>query len=563
MTEARGEASESMGGVIDLLARSTPLLLFTIIGFGYAIGSVRIGGFRLGIAAVLFIGLFLGAIDPERLVIPEYIHVLGLILFAYSVGLQSGPMFFNLFRVQWVRLTALAGGTTILAAAITLGATRLLGVDSAVASGLFCGSLTNTPALAAAIEVLRNTMAGSTLDPAAIRLRLDGPTVGYSVAYPFGVIGLILAMQVSTKIFRVDFGKERELASRVMGSGADFLTRELRVANPQLIGRSFGESMLTDLTGMVFTRIKKGRRIELVTPEVVLSEGDVLIGIGTDEAIRRAKLLVGPEVDAAVEKLSPEIEYRDLVVINRSIVGKRVGDLSSVVGHPVIVSRIRRGGVHITPHPGTTLEFGDQIRIVLQREDMERATQILGNPLRDITETDFLSFSLGLILGVLVGMIPLPFFGEREVRLGFAGGPLIVGLILGRLGRTGPIVWTMAANANLTMRQLGILLFLAGIGSRAGGSFVHTIAEQGLALLLVGAGITILSAAAIILIASRVLRYDMVSTYGILSGIHTQPAALAFANSHTGSESAGIAYSAVHPIALILKIILAQVLVGL
>lgn len=198
-----------------------------------------------------------------------------------------------------------------------------------------------------------------------------------------------------------------------------------------------------------------------------------------------------------------------------------------------------------------------------ERADLERVTQLIGNPLKDVTETDFLSFSLGLILGVLVGMIPIPFFGHRSVQLGFAGGPLIVGLILGRVGRTGPIVWTMPTNANLTLRQLGIILFLAGIGTRAGGSFVHTFMTQGVQLLLFGAAITLLSTLIIILVSNKLLGYDMVSTYGILAGIHTQPAALAFANSHTGSESPNVSYTAVYPIALILKIVLAQVLVGL
>jgi putative transport protein len=183
--------------------------------------------------------------------------------------------------------------------------------------------------------------------------------------------------------------------------------------------------------------------------------------------------------------------------------------------------------------------------------------------MKDYSEADFLSFSFGMILGVLLGTVPIPLPGGQRVTLGLAGGPLVVALILGRLGRTGPIVWTMPPNANLTLRQLGIMLFLAGVGTRAGGSFVHTFREQGLALLLTGAVITLISAAAVVLIAWRGLGYDMVSTFGLMAGVHTQPAALAFANAHTGSESPNISYVAVYPVALIVKIILAQVLVGL
>ena len=553
-----------MGGIFDLLANSQPLLLFTVIGLGYFLGNVRIGGFKLGIAAVLFVGLIFGAIDPRAFVIPEFIYVLGLILFVYTVGLQSGPMFFNLFRRQWMKLTGLALAATISAAAIALLAGKLLNVSPPVVSGLFCGSLTNTPALAAAVETLRNLLAGSTIDPAELRLRLDGPTVGYSIAYPFGVIGLILAIQITTKVSRVDLREERKRSMHVAGGGSDeLLTRELRLTNPGVIGRTFADAMLTDLTGMVFTRFKRGSEVGLVVPAMTLKEADVLIGVGSRESVHKAELLIGPLVEESVERLSPGIEYRDLVVISRKLVGSPLTQLSSAVGHPVIVSRIRRGGVHITPHPDTTLELGDQIRVVTERADLDRVTQLIGNPLKDVTETDFLSFSLGLILGVLVGMIPIPFFGHRSVQLGFAGGPLIVGLILGRLGRTGPIVWTMQANANLTLRQLGIILFLAGVGTRAGGSFVHTFMTQGVLLLFFGAAITLLSTLIIIFVSNRLLGYDMISTYGILAGIHTQPAALAFANAHTGSESPNVSYTAVYPIALILKIVLAQVLVGL
>ncbi len=553
-----------MGGFFDLLASSSPALLFTVVGLGYFLGNVKVGGFTLGIAAVLFVGLVFGAIDPKAFVIPEVIYVLGLILFVYTVGLQSGPIFFNLFRRQWLRLTVLAGIATLIAAGGSLLAARLLHISSPVASGLFCGSLTNTPALAAAVEALRGNLANSPLDPVDLKLRLNGPTVGYSIAYPFGVIGVILTMQIVSKLRRVNFAKEEERATRSAGlQTEDLLIREVRVTNPQIIGKRFDESMLTDLTGMVFTRLKRGDGIELVEPDVILQEGDVLVGVGARAAVKKAELLIGPSVQDRVEQSSPEIEYRDLVVINRKVVGIEVDQLSRAVGHPVIVSRIRRGGVHITPHPGATLELGDQVRVVTHRGDLDRVTTVIGNPLKDISEADFLSFSFGLVLGVAVGMIPIPFFGGHILRLGFAGGPLIVGLILGRLGRTGPIVWTMPANASLTLRQLGILFFLAGVGTRAGDSFVQTFLTQGPALLLTGAAITMASTFTIVLVANRWFGYDMISTFGIMAGIHTQPAALAFANNHTGSESPSISYAAVYPVALIAKIILAQILVGL
>lgn len=552
-----------MEGLRDLLAGSTPLLLFTVIGLGYFLGNLKVKGFSLGIAAVLFVGLAFGAVEPRAFALPEVIVVLGLVLFVYTVGIQSGPVFFNLFRRQGGKITVLALAATGVAAAGAWVATRLLAIEGPVASGLFCGALTNTPALGAAVERLRSVLAGAGIDAEEARRLLDGPTVGYSVAYPFGVAGLILAMQIATKLFRVDFPRERELAGRATGAAAEeLLIRELRVTNPQIVGRTFGAASLGELTGMVFTRFQRGSRVELISPETALEEGDVLVGVGSADAVRKAELLVGPVVEVGLERLSSGISHRDLVVIHRRVAGWATGRLAVEVGSPVIVSRIRRGGVHITPRPDTPLEVGDQIRIVGHTSDLDRATKLVGDPLRDFSEADFLSFSLGLILGVVVGMVPIPLPVGPPLRLGFAGGPLVVGLLLGWLGRTGPIVWTMPPNANLTLRQLGILLFLAGVGTRAGGSLVATFARQGPALLAVGATLTTLSIFAVIVLARRWLGYDMVSTYGLLAGIHTQPAALAFANDHTGSESPNVSYVAVYPVALVAKIVLAQVLVG-
>ena len=546
----------------DLLASSAPALLFTVVGLGYFIGTIRIRGFTLGVAAVLFVGLVFGALDPVNFVVPEVIYVLGLILFVYTVGLQSGSMFFNLFRRQWLKLTALAGLAIAGSAVATLVAARILGISAPVASGLFCGGLTNTPALAAAVEALRGSLAGSTLDPVRLRALVDGPTVGYSIAYPFGVVGLIVAMQVATKLGRVDFAEEQRRARRSDGLATEEpVLREIRVTNRQLIGRTFGNAMLTELTGMVFTRVKRGSEVELVTTDRVLDEGDILVGVGSKAAVRKAELLVGPTVGEAMERFSPEIGHRDLLVINRRVAGATVAELAVELGHPVVVSRIRRAGTHITPRPETVLELGDQIRAVAHRGDLDRLTKLIGDPLKDISEADFLSFSLGLVLGVLVGMIPIPLGGGHVVKLGFAGGPLVVGLVLGRAGRTGPIVWTMPVNASMTLRQLGLLFFLAGVGTRAGGSFVHTLTTQGFALFFAGAAVTVVSVALTLVVARRFFRYDAISAYGILAGIHTQPAALAFANAHTGSENPNISYAAVYPVALIAKIILAQLLV--
>ncbi len=557
---AAGRLGGSMGAFLDLLRNSPVVLLFTVVGLGYFLGSLSIRGFRLGVGAVLFVGLLLGALDPG-LAIPDVIYVLGLVMFVYTVGLQSGPIFFNLFRRQWLGLTTIAIAAPLGAAALTVLAARLLHIRTPVAAGLFCGSLTNTPALAAAVDSLRRSLSGAPLEDAAKRLALDGPAVGYSIAYPFGVFGVILLMQILSRVLRIDFAAERERAARAAGAPEELLSREVRVANPQLIGKTFGETLLTDLTGMVFTRIKRGQTVDLAEDGVTLQEGDVLVGVGSADAVRKAQLLIGPLAQESVERLSPGIDYRDLVVRERRLAGVPVARTADLVGRPLIVSRLRRGAVQITPRPETELELGDQIRVVAHRDDLDRVTAVVGDPLKDYSEADFLSFSFGLILGVLLGQVAIPLPGGQTVSLGFAGGPLVVALILGRLGRTGPIVWSMPLNANLTMRQLGLLFFLGGIGVRAGGSFIHTFEDQGVRLLVVGGLATILSAGLSVWLAHRVFHYDMISAYGVVAGVHTQPAALAFANAHTGAETPALSYAAVYPVALIVKIVLAQILV--
>jgi putative transport protein len=544
-----------LAGLYDLLATSPVALLFAVIGLGWFLGAIRFRGFSLGVAAVLFVGLVFGAVDPKHFVLPEFVYLLGLILFVYIIGLQSGPMFFNLFRRQGLHFTLAGTLIPAVAAVGAWGVGLLLATGAPVATGLFCGALTNTPALAAAIERLRGVVTAGAA---------DGPTVGYSIAYPLGVVGLILVMQVATRIARVDFKEEDRKARAASGLGGDdLITRELRIANPQLIGKAFEEGRFAELTGMVFTRVKRGDQEILVTPELPLEAGDVLVGVGPPDAIERAVLLIGPLVGEHDERFGSDIAHRDLVVLQRKAAGTKLSELSAACGCPVVVSRIRRGGIAITPEADTTLELGDHIRAVAHARDLDRVSQVVGDPLRDLTETDFMSFSFGLILGVFLGTFPIPLPGGQTMSLGLAGGPLVVGLILGRLGRTGPIVWTMPANASLTLRQLGILLFLAGVGTRAGATFVATFEKQGLPLLLAGGLITVLSATAAILLSRRVFGFDMITTLGLVAGIHTQPAALSFANSHTGSETPNVAYAAVYPVATISKIILAQILAGL
>ncbi len=552
-----------MAGLLhSIFASSPPFLLFTVIGLGYFLGHLRVFGFHLNVAAVLFVGIGFGIWDAKAFTPPESLYVLGLILFVYSIGLASGPSFFSLFRERGMAINLLAaislGSGTLTAILLHKG----LDVPKEILAGLFSGSLTNTPAMAAATEAVRERVELMNLPIEEAGRLTSLPTLGYSIAYPFGVLGVILAMHFVTRLLRVSIKDELEEYRREVG-GKGLVVGEVRITNPLVAGKTLRDSKLGEITGAAFTRIKHGNTVALLTPETVLCEGDVMTFVGNAEAMDRVPILVGPRVNEGLSRPETLIEHRDLVMTNKALVGKPVEEINSDPSVGGIVSRVRRGYTNLPIDRHTTLEFGDRVRIVSYADTIDRVESRFGDPVRDLAETDFLSISLGIIVGMLVGMIPLPLPNGGTFSLGFAGGVLLSGLVLGRLGRTGPIIWTLPTDANLTIRQLGLHLFLAGIGIKAGGGFLAVFQGEGLRLFFCGAAITLVTSAVTLILGYKVFRIPMISLLGLTSGVHTQPACLAFAQDMTGSDVPVQAYSAVQPIAMILKIAIAQLIVGL
>ena len=550
-----------MTAFVRLLAANPLLLLFCVIGLGYLAGSARAFGFSLGVSAVLFVGLAFGALDAA-LALPEYIHVLGLILFVYAVGLQSGPGFFRSFNRRGLRLNLVAVLMLAHGAVAAVGVGRLLRLPGAEIAGLFCGALTNTPALATTVESLKQLSAGpSAGHPLAGAAQLARPVVAYGLAYPFGVLGVLLAFWIFSRLFRVDFAREE--ADRRRAAGADaILSRTFRVTNPGLFGLTVHEAMaLLVEPGFALSRVRHGESLEVALPETRLSHGDQVVAVGNAESLVRARLLFGEE---CVEHLpAPQeagITYRRIFVSSREVVGRTVEE-AGLNRHHATITRLRRGDVDFVPTPDTVLELGDRVRVVAPAAELERVTKYLGDSIRALSETDFHSMSLGIVLGVLLGMVPLPLPNGMTFKLGFAGGPLIVALVAGRLEHTGPIRWGLPFEANLVLRQLGLVLFLAGIGTRAGQGLVSTFTEGGGLLIATGAVITSVVAVGGVLAGYRWLRLPMSAVMGMVSGMHTQPACLAFATQHSRSDMPNEWYAAVYPASMIAKILLAQVLV--
>ncbi len=542
--------------MLEILAQNPLVLLFTVIGTGYLAGNISIFGFRLGVAAVLFAGIAFGALDA-RCALPEQIYIIGLVLFVYSVGLQSGPSFFASFQRRGLRYSVITFAILALAALLAGAAALLLKISAPTAAGLFCGSLTNTPALAAAVETTKNLSAG--LEPAAREQLINSPVVSYGLAYPFGVFGVILWIHLYQKLRRVrpeDVQREAAVEQVTPITGATF-----RVSNPAVMGQTVGQALAAHgEPGFVLSRIRKGDRSSVVEGATLLEAGDLVVAVGPPAAMERARLIFGEQVAEPLPEGMDGITYRRVFVSNRKIVGKQIRELQLGRRLQATITRLRRGDVEIVPSPHTILELGDRVRVVSYQENMDAVTRFFGDSVRGIAETDFLSLSLGIVLGVFLGMIPIPLGGGLSFKLGFAGGPLIAGLVLGRLTRTGPIIWDLPYNANLVLRQVGLVFFLAAIGTRAGFGFSDTLRAGGWTIVAAGAALTTIMTLVMLSVGHRVLRLPMAAVLGIVSGIQTQPAVLAYANQQTESDLPNTWYATVYPAAMVAKIILVQVI---
>jgi putative transport protein len=553
-----------MSYLADLIASSPLLLLFFVTGLGYLLGNIKVAGFSLGPAAVLFTGMLFGALDP-RFRIPDLIYVLGLILFVYTIGLQSGPTFFASFGRRAIRANAFGLAAIVVAAGLCYAAWKLFSLDGASIVGVFSGSLTNTPSLAASVEAIKAVLQGTDTSPADVITKSNAPVVGYGISYPFGVIGVLLGFQVFDKYWKKNRLQDDWTSAADPGESPEgpIGARTYRVVNPGIIGKSVSDVFSLDRDkGFVLSRMRRGKDTSLVYKDTVFQPGDLVVAVGNDRAHQRAHELFGEESPIDIRAGSQEFDYRRIDVSDKKVIGKTIGELNLQSMLDATITRIRRGDTDFVPSGSTVLERGDRIRVLTWTGNVERVARFFGDSIRGSSETDFLSLSLGIVLGVLLGMVPLHLPGGTVFTLGFAGGPLIVGLVLGRFQRSGSITWTMPFSANLTLRQVGLVLFLAGIGTKAGDGLLRTLEQGGWEMLAVGAVVTSVVTVMTLLLGVRLLKFSLPAVMGLMSGIQTQPACLAFANERYSSNAPNVWYASVYPLSMIAKIVLAQLLVG-
>jgi len=440
----------------------------------------------------------------------------------------------------------------------TWGYGTLLTMPAGAQAGLFSGATTNTPSLGAAQQAL--LAVGAPANQVAL------PALAYSASYPVGILGIIICLLVLRKAFRIDMATEsREFEASRRGEAEPLVRLSVLVDNSHLDGLPLRDLPGRQETGVMISRIQRAgaKEVNTATEETIVRAGDFLLLVGTASNVEKFQRVVGAPADHDLMKTPGPVSFRRVVVTNRKMLGKTIPETGIVEVHGVTVTRIVRAGVEMTAVPGVRLQFGDLLHVVGDSKGIDGAAKQLGDSLATLNHTQFIPVFIGLSLGVLAGLVPMTVPGlSSPLRLGLAGGPLVVAILLGRLGRLGPLVWHMPANTNTAFRELGIALFLAAVGLGAGPKFVATIvSREGM---LWAAGAVVVTTVPLLLvgaIARKWLRMNFIDICGLLSGSMTDPPALAFANNLAGSDSPSVAYATVYPLTMLCRILVAQVMV--
>lgn len=542
--------------MIKTLIQNPLLLLFLVAAVGYPLGRVKVFGMSLGVGAVLFVGIAVGSLHPD-LKSPEIVYVLGQALFIYTVGLAAGPAFVASFRRDGVRNNLLVGFALLGAGVLCVMLQKTLHLNAGVAAGMFAGSLTTSPALAAVLDTIRQTAMAGQLEEL-----LAEPVVGFSVTYPIGVIGVVLAISLAQRLFKIDYAVEAVSLRGVEDDTSKNVTCTFKIHQLTPPGSTVAELGALHGWKVLFGRIKRGDEFFMATPHTKLADGDLVMAVGDPEELTTvAKAFGERRRDIRIDRT--EYEYRRIFVSNPGVVGRTMGQLNLKDRFGEVVTEIRRGDDAFQPHAEMILELGDLVRVLAHRDHMDEVSAFFGNSYRKVSEVDIMTFSFGLVLGLCVGLIPIPFPGGGELKLGFAGGPLIVALILGTYGRIGGMVWTLPYSVNMTVRQIGLTLFLASIGTRAGYTFIQTLSRGGgISIFVAGALITFFASLSVLWVGYRFLKIPMSYLSGMVAGMHTQIAVLGYAKDQTGNDFPDQGYACVYPVATIGKIILVHIIVS-
>ncbi|CRY12582.1 mediator of hyperadherence YidE [Yersinia enterocolitica] len=539
----------------------TVSMLALVAVLGLWIGNWKVYGVGLGIGGGLFGGIIVGhfAQTYELVLNGDMLHFIqefGLILFVYTIGIQVGPGFFSSLRVSGLRLNCFAILMVVVGGLVTAIIHKLFAVPLPIILGVFSGAVTNTPALGAAQQIL--TDLGS---PPQLVSQMG---MGYAMAYPFGICGILLVMWLIRLFFKINVDREAKEFDSSHGQNRELLqTMNVAVRNPNLHGLSMQDVPLLNSDEVVCSRLKRGDLLMVPLSGTVIELGDYLHLVGQREALEKVRLVVGEEVDVTLSTASTVLQTARVVVTNEAVLGKKIRDLNLKQKYDVAITRLNRAGIELVASNNASLQFGDILNLVGRPESIEAVSAVVGNAQQKLQQVQMLPVFIGVGLGVLLGSIPLFIPGfPAALRLGLAGGPLVVALILGRIGSIGKLYWFMPPSANLVLRELGIVLFLSVVGLKSGGDFINTLVNgDGLAWIGYGAMITGIPLLTVGILARMLAKMNYLTLCGMLAGSMTDPPALAFANGlHPTSGAAALSYATVYPLAMFLRIMSPQIL---
>ncbi|WP_444462450.1 putative transporter [Rhodobacter capsulatus] len=553
--------------VLDFLNTISPVGLATAAlalsgALGLLLGGLNWRGIGLGIGGVLFAGLFVGHwtsvaglhLAPEML---EFVREFGLIIFVFTIGIQVGPGFFASLQKAGLQFNLIAASIVILGVATTVALHFLADIPVPALVGLMSGAVTNTPGLGAATQVLKDSGIPSEV--------ISEASLGYAVAYPFGIIGILLTMIAVRQVLAIRIEREEAEfeATRAKGGSKELPALNVVVRNPNLEGLELGE--VPDLydQGVVVSRLKRGEVLMHPLRSMALHMGDVLHLVGPADKLHAMVLILGEEVDVSLTSTKgTQLSWQRVAVTAQKALGKHIRDLG-LEERSVSISRVTRAGTQLPVEPDLSLQFGDILTVVGAPADIEAVKPLFGDQVKSLDLVQFSGVFFGILLGVILGSIPIAFPGlPAPLKLGLAGGPLVVAILLSRVGFLGPFVFFMPPVANHALRELGIVLFLSAVGLKAGGQFVQTLINgPGLEWMLYGMVITLVPLMIVGFIARALYRVNYLSLSGVLAGSMTDPPALAFANGMSNSAAASVGYASVYPLVMCMRILAPQIIV--
>ncbi len=538
----------------------TVSLLSLVAVIGLWIGHIKIRGVSLGIGGVLFGGIIVShfmtqygvSLDAHTL---HFIQEFGLILFVYTIGIQVGPGFFASLRHSGLKLNGFALLIVGLSGVLVIILHKAFDIPLPVILGIFSGAVTNTPSLGAGQQVLAELGGEASTDVMGM---------GYAIAYPFGILGILLAMWLIRILFKVNVDKEADDFDAATNSKKEGLsTLNVRITNPNLNGLELKQLPDFELHDVVYSRLKRGEELFVPKVDTIIQLGDVLHLVGEKATLHKMQLIIGEEANISLSTKGTMYRNERAVVTNEKVFGKQIRQLMLKGKYDVVISRLNRAGVELVPNGSMTLQFGDVLNLVGRQEDIDAVMAIIGNAQQKLQQVQMLPIFIGIGLGVLLGSIPIYIPGfPVALKLGLAGGPLVVALILARIGSFGKLYWFMPPSANLALREIGIVLFLGVVSWKEGGNLLNTLlSNDGLAWIAYGAVITFVPLIITGIVARIYGKLNYLTLCGLLSGSMTDPPALAFANGiKEGNGAAALSYATVYPLVMFCRIILPQLL---